>query len=151
MTDYASFNDRRIKHMEMIQAVLARLGNDSFFVKGWAITVAGAFLGFAVNLENASLALASVLPTFLFWTLDTYYLWSERLFRDLYDLVREGSEDVEPFFMGATTDDFIEIANEQPERGAATRREVFRSRTLWRFYAAIIGSAIFLALLICFG
>lgn len=42
--DYESFEDRRIKHLELIQAVVGRLGNDGFLMKGWALTVAGAFL-----------------------------------------------------------------------------------------------------------
>jgi len=33
----------------MVQAVITRLGNDSFLVKGWAVTVNGVFLGFAVS------------------------------------------------------------------------------------------------------
>lgn len=38
---YESFEDQRIKHLDMLQAVIGRLGNDSFLVKGWAVTVAG--------------------------------------------------------------------------------------------------------------
>ncbi len=34
--------------MEMLQAVIGRLGNDSFLIKGRAVTVAAAFLGSAV-------------------------------------------------------------------------------------------------------
>src|SRR4051812_14452070 len=109
VSDYATIEDNRIKHLEMIQAVIGRLGNDSFLVKGWAITVAGAFFGFAVNSDKAYLALVSVVPTVFFWNLDTYYLWAERLFRILYDDVRT-SDSVTPFFMAATSDDFIKAA-----------------------------------------
>jgi hypothetical protein len=70
MTDYEDFDDRRIKHMEMIQAVVSRLGNDSFLIKGWTVTVAAAFLGFAVDQDKWQLAVASVGPTSLFWLLD---------------------------------------------------------------------------------
>jgi hypothetical protein len=38
-----------LKHLEFIQAVITRLANDSFLRKGWALTVAGAFYGFAVK------------------------------------------------------------------------------------------------------
>lgn len=44
----------------MIQAAIGRLGNDSFLVKGWAVTVAGVFFGFAVNGSTSALAFASL-------------------------------------------------------------------------------------------
>jgi hypothetical protein len=31
-------DERRVKHLEMIQAVVARLGNNAFLIKGWSIT-----------------------------------------------------------------------------------------------------------------
>jgi hypothetical protein len=47
--EYEGFDEHRLKHMEFIQAVVGRLASNSFFVKGWAITVAGAFIGFALK------------------------------------------------------------------------------------------------------
>lgn len=32
-----------IKHLELIQAVVTRLANGSFLIKGWTMTVAGIF------------------------------------------------------------------------------------------------------------
>src|SRR5713226_9509943 len=99
MSDYEGFDDHRIKHLEMIQGVISRLGNDSFLIKGWAVTVAAAFLGFAVSQHKWQLALASVGPTLLFWFLDSTYLRNERLFRDLFNRVRKGTDGIVPFFM----------------------------------------------------
>lgn len=147
MSNYATIEDNRIKHLEMIQAVIGRLGNDSFLVKGWAITVAGAFLGFAVNSDKAYLALASVVPTVFFWNLDTYYLWAERLFRILYDDVRT-SDAVAPFFMAATSDDFIKAAKQRKTK-VPTRGEIFRSTTIWRFYMAIVAAGAAIGAAIC--
>lgn len=73
VADYDSFGPNRIKHMEMIQAVVARLAGNSSLVKGWAITLTGAFLGFAVNNEDSGLAAAALVPIFFFWLLDAYY------------------------------------------------------------------------------
>jgi hypothetical protein len=33
----------KIKHLEMIQAVISRLANNSFLLKGWSITLVSAF------------------------------------------------------------------------------------------------------------
>ena len=138
---YRDFDEGRIKHMDMIQAVIARLGNDSFLVKGWAITVSGAFLGFAVNSSSWQLASASFVPTLLFWSLDAYYLWAERLFRALYDCVRTGSEEVEPFSMAATKEPFLGVAARCSGQPIASRWEILRSDTLLLFYGAICAAA----------
>jgi len=106
VSGYEDFEENRIKHMQMIQAVVSRLGNNSFVVKGWAITVAGAFFAFAVSREEASIALAGLFPVLAFYAVDVYYLQAERLFRVLFDQVRVGDASVQPFFMGATSPDF---------------------------------------------
>jgi hypothetical protein len=85
---YDSIEPNRIKHLELIQGVIGRLGNDSFLVKGWAVTVAGALIGFGVDRDKPGLALVALVSTLLLWLLDGYYLRSERLFRRLYDAVR---------------------------------------------------------------
>lgn len=143
--DYDSFEDHRIKHLEMIQAVIGRLGNDSFLVKGWAVTVAGVFFGFAVNKTDAGLAIVSLLPTALFWGLDTYFLRAERLFRVLYDHVRIPLAGVEPFFMAATAPAFVEALPPGREKDEASRWKTFKSVTLLIFYGGLVLSALVVA------
>src|SRR2546421_11687138 len=99
---YDQFDDKRVRHLELVQSVVARLSNESFVVKGWAITVGAALIGFAISVDSAGLAFAAILPSLLFWALDTYFLRSERLFRSLYDSVR-AEEDIEAFYMSATS------------------------------------------------
>ena len=130
----------RLKHLEMIQAVITRLGNDSFLVKGWSITVAGAFFGFSLTTREPWLAATSILPTAMFWWLDTYYLHAERLFRCLFDRVRKNDDRVEPFFMGATTDEFLRVATCAGEH-VSSRREVARRPTLAVLYLALLIAA----------
>ena len=149
--DYSSFDDRRIKHLEMIQAVVARLGNNAFFIKGWTITIAGVFLGFAVNQDKWQLAVASAAPTLLFWILDASFLRNERLFRDLYDRVRKG--EIEPFFMGATSPKYIEgLKNESREKqkpNTSSRFRTFWRLTLLLFYGAVLIAAFVIAIVLC--
>lgn len=106
VSGYEDFDETRIRHMEMIQAVVSRLGNNSFVVKGWAITVAGAFFAFAVSRDEPRVALVGLVPVMAFYAVDVYYLQAERLFRALFDRVRVGDASVQPFFMGATSRDF---------------------------------------------
>jgi hypothetical protein len=150
MSGYDAFDANRIKHLEMIQAVIGRLGNDSFLVKGWAVTVAGVFFGFAVNGSDSSLAFASLLPTVVFWGLDTYFLRSERLFRALYDRVRADESAVPAFSMAATGSDFIESLGDAAD-DVASWLGTFLRPTLAVFYGGIVASALAVALAICLG
>ncbi|CAN5613230.1 hypothetical protein BH09ACT8_BH09ACT8_19610 [soil metagenome] len=72
------------KHMDYVQAVITRLANNSVLLKGWALTLSSAVLGFAITQKHAGLALAALVPVTAFWLLDTYYLRQERAFRDMY-------------------------------------------------------------------
>lgn len=97
MSEYSDFDEARIRHLELVQGVISRLGTNSFLVKGWAITVSGAFLGFAITEKKWGLAVISLQTTVLFWGLDAYFLRAERLFRALHDEVL--TEKVPPFSM----------------------------------------------------
>lgn len=148
MSGYETFGEQHVKHLELIQGVIGRLGNDAFVVKGWAVTVVGALLGLAVNSEDSDLALVSVLPTLAFWGLDTYFLRSERLFRALYDQVRTGSDAVEPFFMGATSEPFLSLVSEGENRHITSWWRTALRPTLWILYATLIAAGALVAFLI---
>ncbi len=135
MATYESFESNRIKHMEMIQAVVARLASNSFLLKGWALTLTAAFLGLSVNNKDPGIAATALLPILAFWSLDTYYLRTERLFRALYDRVRS-AHGVEPFFMGATSETFITTV--APDIGSW--RKTLGRPTLSGFYGVLIGA-----------
>ncbi len=79
--------DKRL-HLELIQGIIKRLAQNSFAMKGWAVTLISAI--FAL-LKEPALHIA-ILPAFVFWGLDAYYLRQERLFRKLYDAVRLGGK-----------------------------------------------------------
>jgi hypothetical protein len=81
----------QIKHLEMIQSVIERMERNSFFCKGWALTVFAALLILSTN--NCRLVeLLGITPLLGFWGLDAYYLKQKRLFRKLYDSVRVKSD-----------------------------------------------------------
>src|SRR6059058_3180354 len=112
MTGYDDIDANRVKHLELIQAVVSRLGTDSFLVKGWAATLTSAFVGFGITKSDWGLALAGVAPASVFWILDAYFLHAERLFRALYDAVRTGKhDDLGVFYMSATSAEFRKKAD----------------------------------------
>jgi hypothetical protein len=84
--------DAKLKHLEFIQAAIARMATNSFLFKGWAITIAAGLSAFAaVNTMGALLAIALV-STFMFWGMDGYYLWLERGFVHLHEQVARKPE-----------------------------------------------------------
>jgi hypothetical protein len=76
---------RRLKRLEMIQAIVARMAQNSFAIKTWAVTFCSALLALGAKDANASFALLAVAPTLIFWGLDAYYLSLERRYRALYE------------------------------------------------------------------
>jgi hypothetical protein len=140
---YQAYSTERIKHLDMIQAVITRLGGNSFVVKGWAATVVGALLGLAVNNGDDGLAYVTLVPIAAFSIVDGYLLWAERRFRTLFDLVRESDSAVAPFMMAATGDDFVDNAR-LADHSATSRPVTMLRPTLALFYlglaiAAVVG------------
>lgn len=80
--------DHLVKHLEFIQGIVNRLAANSFQLKGWSVFIVAAILGVGSLERTAGITLLAVLPVLVFWGLDGYYLWQERLFRLLYDHVR---------------------------------------------------------------
>ncbi len=83
--------EKVVKHLEMTQTVINRLGNNSFQLKGWSMTliVAAMVLIGRYGLQNPCIILTFILPILGFWILDGYFLWQERLFRQVYDEIRQ--------------------------------------------------------------
>jgi hypothetical protein len=88
-------------HLAMIQAVIARMGSNSFVTKGWSITLVAALLALLHKDAKHGFTLLACFPAVVFWYLDGYYLWQERLYRRLYDHVRAVAEANVDFSMNA--------------------------------------------------
>lgn len=98
--------ENKIRHLEMIQGIINRMASNSFYLKGWTVTlVAGIFAISAKDSEKAFF-LISYIPIFIFWGLDSYYLQLERKYRNLYKKVSKMKENDIDFSMGITEDLF---------------------------------------------
>ena len=80
--------DNKVKQLEFIQGIVSRLAVNSFQLKGWSVFIVVAILGVGSLEGTSEIAILAVLPVLVFWGLDGYYLWQERLFRLLYDHIR---------------------------------------------------------------
>ncbi len=115
--------EKIVKHLEMIQQIIIRMANCSFLLKGWSITLATAGIWISTKANNSSYICILVFPTILFWILDGYFLNQERLFRQLYNSVRQEKE----------TDFSMKICCSK-----SNWLDAFLSKTIWIFYVAII-------------
>lgn len=92
-------DDIKIKHLEFIQNIINRMNSNSFFIKGWALTIVAALLALYADREKISYIYVAFLPTIAFWFLDSYYLQMERKFRGLYNDVLVDEIMIKPFNM----------------------------------------------------
>jgi hypothetical protein len=120
-----ALDDDQRKHLDYIQAAISRMSTDSFLTKGWSLTVAAAIFGYAASRDSWRVAAVGLLPAFVFWGLDAYYLWHERLFRRLY--VEAAAGRVSTYSM--------DIA---PYKRTTTWRGTLVSRTIWPIYLLIV-------------
>ncbi len=74
----------RVKHLELIQAVVTRLAGNSSSLKTWTVTIVAALFALAADKANPAFIWLAIVPVVTFWFLDGYYLRQERLFRALY-------------------------------------------------------------------
>ena len=64
------------------------MASNSFYIKGWTITLVSGILVLASKTSGWWYYLFPSCPILFFWALDSYYLYLERKFKDLYDYVR---------------------------------------------------------------
>ena len=62
--------DIRLKHLELIQAVIARMSNQRATVKNYCITITTAVCGFAVTTQHPIVSFLSLLPIVIFGLVD---------------------------------------------------------------------------------
>ncbi len=93
----------QIKHLEFIQATIARQASHSFSVKGWSLTVSGAIYAYAASHLSCWLAMVALLQPLAFAWLDMFFLRQERLFRELYGDAIKPDSPVTVFNMDTST------------------------------------------------
>lgn len=98
--------ESKLKHLELVQAVISRMANNSFMLKGWAVTLISGIFVLSGKDTDKLYFLVAYIPIIIFWGLDAYYLLQERLYRSLYDKVRQVDEDNIDFSLKATMQEF---------------------------------------------
>lgn len=76
------------KEIDLIQGCIKRMASNSFLLKGWTISLVAVVL--ALSEKNVSpyfLGLVVLVPLISFWYLDAFFLYTEKLYRKMYEWV----------------------------------------------------------------
>lgn len=84
MEDNENLKEYMLKEIDTIQGIINRMAHNSFMIKGWAITLVVVTLLLQGTKYQVLLAF---IPLLVFWFLDAYFLWQERMYRKLYNWV----------------------------------------------------------------
>ena len=82
--DKENLKQYMLKEVDIIQDIIKRLAFNSFMIKGWAITLVVVTLLLKGTEYQVWIAF---IPLLIFWFLDAYFIWQERMYRKLYDWV----------------------------------------------------------------
>ncbi|MCU0422809.1 MAG: hypothetical protein MUC81_08370 [Bacteroidia bacterium] len=118
--------EEKSKHLEFAQGVINRMGQNSFFIKSWTVTLVSALFALAAKDSNHRILIVAYFPTIAFWLLDSYYLYQERLFRKVYDHARK-----------ATSIDFS-LNTKQFNKGFFDWSSAAFSKTILLFYGFVL-------------
>jgi len=91
--------DKKLKHLELIQGVITRMGGNLFTLRGWMITLIVGLSALFLEFGRDELQIILILVILIFWIHDAYFLSLERGYRHLYNKVRMLPEDKIDFSM----------------------------------------------------
>lgn len=130
--------ENKIKHLEMIESIIERMGNNSFQLKGWAVTLVTVIGVFSATGSDKRFFIIAFIPLVAFWAIDAFYLQSERKYKELYKKVRAMKEE--------------EIDFDMDTSAIKTKRTVYwnclLSRTEACFYGPITVAVLVLAIVL---
>lgn len=129
--------ESKVKHLEMIQAVINRLASNSFLLRGWSITLVTALVAIIGYGSNSTQYLIVYVPIIVFWLLDGYFLSRERRYRALYDHIRKLPNKRIDFTMDARSF----------KKGKNTWISACLSTVSLLFYGSLLGVVIFVSYL----
>lgn len=123
-------------HLNMIQGIISRMGNNSFALKGWSVGIMIAIYAFAGQNSNKAVII-TLIPLVVFWILDAYYLSLDRRFRMLYDSVRIKDDKEINFSM-----DFNDLKIKVGEVKKISFIKIMFSKSILPFYLVCIATTL---------
>ncbi|MFH0985925.1 MAG: hypothetical protein V1882_10395 [Candidatus Omnitrophota bacterium] len=118
-------------HLSITQSVIQRMASNSNSCKGWAITIVSAILVLVADKAKPQYAYIALIPTFLFFFLDAYYLALEKLLRNSYNAF------IEKLHKGKLRADDL-YAVKPTGNGFLTFACSLLSLSIWPFYGTLL-------------
>lgn len=115
------------EELRIAQEIIKRMANNSFLIKGWSITLV---IGILLLKGTEITAYLTYIPIVFFWYLDAYFLWLERLYRKLYDWIRENRL--------KTTEHLFDMNYSRFTGQEKTLLQVAFSKTLLSFHGSLL-------------
>ena len=79
-----------LKEIDLVQNVIKRMAQNSFYIKGWMISLTAVILALLPESFNTiGLCLVSLVVIVCFWILDSFFLKTEKLYRRKYEWIIE--------------------------------------------------------------
>ena len=116
------------KEIDLIQSCINRMAQNSFLVKGWALTIITVVL--AVSKEavaSAHVCLVLLIPLLGFWYLDAFFVRTERMYRKMYEWVLDARSRDDSSYL-------YDLNPHRFEKGVHSRWRIMWSLTLLVFY-----------------
>lgn len=71
--------DNKYKHMDYVQSTISRMASNSFYLKGWNVTIISAIVALSFKESDWRIYTCALVLNIVFWFLDAYYLKQEVL------------------------------------------------------------------------
>lgn len=119
-------NKKMFKEIDIIQDIIKRMASNSFLIKGWALILIVATLLLKGDKYQVFIAF---IPLIMFWYLDAYFLWQERMYRELYNWVIQNRPNTNEFLFDMNASRF--------KNNVQSRIRIMFSQTIGSFYGTI--------------
>ena len=83
-------NEQKVAHLQMIQGVIERMSTTSALYKGFSATIVTGVSAISFVDINPWILLLAFVPVICFFVMDVYYFRLEKIYRILYEKVRQG-------------------------------------------------------------
>lgn len=131
--------EAKAEYLKLIQGAIARMAGNSFLLKGWTVTLVSALFAFGAKDADRAFIIIAWVPLIVFAGLDAFYLWQERLFRELYRHVAGRPVEEVDFSM-----------NIEPLKQEKPWSKALASPTIYGFYGPIAGLLLVITLYMLF-
>lgn len=129
-------SDIKIAHLGFIQNIINRMASNSFLIKGFVVTFVTTLYFYLLDKHCVQIIF---IPICLFWYLDAYFLYQEKLYRELYNKVAKNEISSDEFSLDAS----IRANEEECSCDVLIKRvkcyfKAFFNPTILCFYGAIL-------------